>query len=69
MTEATVRCPAISCGHCANTIRGELSDAPGVRAVDVDVAAKTVTVRFDAPATWPALAAILADIGFPPDPA
>ncbi len=37
--------PAISCDHCKHAIEGEVSKVAGVSSVDVDVAAKTVTVE------------------------
>ena len=37
--------PAIHCAHCAMSVREEVSELEGVEAVDVDVDAKTVTVR------------------------
>ena len=40
--------PGIHCGHCAAAIKAEVSGAPGVEAVDVDLDAKLVTVRGDA---------------------
>jgi copper chaperone len=37
--------PGISCGHCRTAITGEVTDVAGVSAVEVDLAAKVVTVR------------------------
>ncbi len=46
MTERTTYAvPAIHCEHCALSIREEVSEVPGVDAVEVDLEAKTVTVR------------------------
>ena len=64
--EKQVSVPDVSCGHCAASIRNELSALPGVGRIEVDVAAKRLTVGFDAPATWEAIVATLAGIGFPP---
>jgi copper ion binding protein len=36
--------PDISCGHCVKAISSEVGEVPGVSAVDVDLATKTVTV-------------------------
>ena len=36
--------PGISCEHCRVAITGEVSQVSGVAAVDVDLAAKRVTV-------------------------
>ena len=35
----------IHCGHCALSIKEEVSEVSGVEAVDVDVEAKVVTIR------------------------
>ncbi|WP_369354921.1 heavy-metal-associated domain-containing protein [Streptomyces sp. cg2] len=35
----------MSCEHCAASVAEEVSEVPGVREVEVDLAAKTVTVR------------------------
>jgi copper chaperone len=39
--------PDISCGHCEMTVKEALGPVPGVRAVDVDIATKKVTVEYD----------------------
>ena len=44
MTEETYAVPAIHCEHCTLSIREEVSEVPGVESVEVDLAAKTVTV-------------------------
>ncbi|MER6046466.1 heavy-metal-associated domain-containing protein [Streptomyces sp. NPDC001793] len=35
----------MTCEHCAASVAEEVSEVPGVREVEVDLAAKTVTVR------------------------
>ena len=37
----------MSCDHCANAIRAEISKLPGVTSIDVDVTAGTVRVSGD----------------------
>lgn len=45
MSETTTyTVPAIHCEHCAMSIQGEVTEIPGVQAVDVDLGSKTVTV-------------------------
>ena len=44
----TYTVPGIHCGHCAASIREEVSAIDGVRAVDVDLDTKAVTVRGEA---------------------
>jgi copper chaperone len=51
LTETTVSVLDISCETCKQTIEAALRQMPGVELVYVDVAAKTVAVTFEAPAT------------------
>ena len=41
---ATYSVTGMTCQHCVNAVATEVSAVPGVEAVDVDLAAKTVTV-------------------------
>jgi len=41
----TYSVPAIHCGHCAMSIREEVSEVEGVENVDVDLDAKIVTIK------------------------
>jgi copper chaperone len=47
MTGVTIFVPEISCDTCKNAIEGALRPLPGVRAADVDVAARQVRVSYD----------------------
>ena len=42
--QTTYSVPGISCEHCRVAITGEVSQVAGVAAIDVDLAAKRVTV-------------------------
>jgi copper chaperone CopZ len=53
----------MSCGHCRQSVEAALGALPGVAAVQVDLAARAVTVAGDAPPA--ALVAALQAIGFP----
>lgn len=64
MTTTTFSVPDISCATCKNAIEGALAPAPGVVAVAVDVAARTVTVRHDEPATTTALIELIEHQGY-----
>src|SRR6266508_2780952 len=64
--ETTFSAPQISCEGCAGAIKRALGAVPGVSAVTVDVAAKTVRVTHDDDAEREALAAVLAEAGYPP---
>ncbi len=44
MSTRTFSVPDISCDHCVKAITGEVGPVDGVESVEVDIAAKTVTV-------------------------
>jgi copper chaperone CopZ len=70
MAMLQVTAPDISCDNCRRNIEQDLSREPGVRAVAVDVEAKTVSIDYDELETGPArLGEALADGGYPPEPA
>jgi len=46
-TRAVLNVPSVSCNHCKMAIEGAVSALPGVRAVAVDVDAKSVAVGFE----------------------
>jgi copper chaperone len=58
--------PTISCAHCGRTIERELGELAGVEQVTVDVAGKTATIVWEAPGDWPAIEALLNEIGYAP---
>lgn len=64
MTTTTFEVPDISCGSCVAHIGKALGGLDGVEAVNVDVAARTVTV--DGPADAQVLHAALTAAGYPP---
>src|SRR5437899_12137934 len=64
--ETTFSTPGIACEDCAGAIKRALGAVPGVAAVSVDVAAKTVRVTHDDGARREAVAAALAKAGYPP---
>jgi len=66
MEKKTVTIPNISCHHCVMTIQREISALPGVKRIEGDPASKTVTIEWEAPATWDKIAAALAEINYPP---
>ena len=47
MTTKTLSVPDISCEHCERAIKGALEPLAGVKAVQVDIPAKRVTVDYD----------------------
>lgn len=44
METRTIFVTGMSCGHCANAVRAELSKLPGIAQVDVDVNAGTAKI-------------------------
>jgi copper chaperone len=69
MTTLTVKAPDISCGHCIHTIQSEVAELPGVKSVQAKEDSKLVTITFDAPATREQVEALMAEIGYPVQPA
>ena len=65
MEKTTLSIPNISCGHCVNSIKNELSDLDGVQSVDGNPDSKSVTVEWDPPATLESIKAMLAEINYP----
>jgi copper chaperone CopZ len=55
----------ISCRHCVMTIKNELSEIKGVSNVEGDPDSKTVTVKWDSPATLNAIKEKLKEINYP----
>jgi copper chaperone len=66
MSEKTFTVPNISCGHCVHTIKTELQEIPGVKAVQADPGTKQVSVTWEAPASWEKIESTLTEINFPP---
>ena len=65
METKTFQAPAIHCGHCTMTIERELGELEGVQSVKADQNTKRVTVKWEAPATWDTIKALMAEIGYP----
>lgn len=47
MAKTILNVPDISCEHCQRTLESALGKEPGVNAVRVDLAAKTVLLDYD----------------------
>lgn len=54
----------MSCAHCENAIRGEVSQLPGVTDVRVDATAGTLAVSADAPIDDAAVIAAVDEAGY-----
>ena len=48
MATETISVPEIHCDHCKASIEGALASIGGVEGASVDIAARTVTVTYDA---------------------
>jgi copper chaperone len=51
VTETSLSVPEIHCDHCKMSIEGAVGSLAGVTSATVDVAARTVTISYDPPAT------------------
>lgn len=67
MARQTFTIPNISCGHCINSIRTELSEMDGIKSVDGNPAARTIDVEWRDPATETAIRGLLKEINYPAD--
>jgi copper chaperone len=66
MRRVVLRVPDISCEHCGRTITQALGRTAGVGAVDVDIAAREVSVSYDEAAVDLArLKSVLQDEDYP----
>ncbi len=69
MESKTFQVPNIGCDGCVNTIKNEVSQIAGVQVVDAAVDTKTVTVKWESPATWQKITETLEEIDYAPEPA
>ncbi len=65
METKTFQAPAIHCGHCTMTIERELGELEGIKTVKAAQDTQTVTVSWEAPATWDKIKALMDEIGYP----
>jgi copper chaperone len=64
MTEKTFKVPDVSCEHCVAAIKGELTKIDGVKAIDVDIPGKLVTVFHNGQVTDEQLVTGLDEAGY-----
>ena len=65
MEKQTLIIPNISCGHCVMSIKNELSEIDGVKSVEGDPDAKSITVEWESPASLNAMRERLKEINYP----
>ncbi|WP_035856697.1 heavy-metal-associated domain-containing protein [Cryptosporangium arvum] len=61
---ATYPVTGMTCQHCVNAVSSEVGEVPGVTAVDVDLAAGSVTVTSEAPVDVAQLRAAVDEAGY-----
>ena len=64
MNTTTVTVTGMTCGHCATSVREEIGEIAGVRAVDVDVDSGVVTIDSDAPVDATAIKDAVEEAGY-----
>jgi copper chaperone len=64
MSTATYTVVGMTCGHCVGAVTEEVSQLPGVTAVDVDLASGGLTVTSDAPVEDSAVRAAVEEAGY-----
>jgi copper chaperone len=64
MTTTTYTVAGMTCGHCVTAVTEQVSELPGVRDVDVDLATGAVTVTSDAPIADSAVRTAVEEAGY-----
>lgn len=64
MSTATFTVVGMTCGHCVNSVTEEVSQVPGVTAVDVDLDSGGLTVTSEAPVDEAAVRAAVEEAGY-----
>ncbi len=67
MTTVTYNIPAISCGHCVQTIEKKVGELAGVQSVSASHETHQATITFAPPATEEQIIAVLKEIHYPPE--
>lgn len=66
MDKKTFVVPNIGCDGCVRSVVNELTQVLGVANVSGDVDTKSVTVEWEAPATWDTIKDAITAIDYPP---
>ena len=64
MSTSTYTVVGMTCGHCVSAVTDEVSQVPGVTAVDVDLATGGLTVSSEAPIDETAVRAAVEEAGY-----
>jgi copper chaperone len=65
MEKQTFSIPNITCGHCVQAIKSELSEMDGVKVVEGNPEKKEIQVQYEAPATLDKIRDLLQEINYP----
>jgi copper chaperone len=65
MEKSTLEIPNISCGHCVNAIKSELTEMEGIKSIEGNTENKTITIEWNAPATLESIKNKLKEINYP----
>ncbi len=65
MEKQTISIPNITCGHCVMSIKNELNELDGVKAVEGDPDKKNITIEWDTPTTLEKIKETLKEINYP----
>ena len=64
MSTSTYAVKGMTCAHCVRSVTEEVSEVPGVTAVDVDLASGRLTVSSERPVDDGAVRAAVAEAGY-----
>ena len=64
MSTSTYAVKGMTCAHCVQSVTEEVSEVPGVTAVDVDLATGRLTVSSERPVDDGAVRAAVAEAGY-----
>ncbi len=64
MSSTSYTVVGMTCGHCVSAVTEEVSQVPGVTAVDVDLASGGLTVTGEAPVDESAVRAAVQEAGY-----
>lgn len=64
MSTVTVTVTGMTCGHCASSVREEISTIPGVTDVDVDLASGQVTIDSANPVDTASIQSAVEEAGY-----
>jgi copper chaperone len=65
MEKSTLKIPNISCGHCVNAIKNELTEMEGIKSIEGNHGDKTITIEWNSPATLEVIKNKLKEINYP----